>query len=230
MPMLYHNYIEMKKGLFYFALLVMVSCSKEPILSCDPMINAWALENVDHYEYTNRSTIVEMPLSRARAILRGLSVERKMSLWQEKYELVKEKGLLSKEELEAYKQLIQRNTKATYTDIKVKKSFLQYAEQWSANMKSSYGWNDEKLFFYTETWMLEEEYYISLLRDLAKQGRGVEEGDGDSSTEPDLKDCNCLYDMGCPGLGYNCDKSKRCKYVDDCGLLGHSNCKGLCSL
>lgn len=62
--------------------MFILSCGKEPKLSCIPEIDLWAKENIDYYESSEFDEMITLPLSRQRAIFRGFSPEKKVSLWK----------------------------------------------------------------------------------------------------------------------------------------------------
>ena len=47
-----------------------------------------------------------------------------------------------------------------------------------------------------------------------------------------VNDCECKYDLGCPGSGNTCELDKgKCSHTrDGCGIFGTSSCTGRCYL
>ena len=87
----------------YPQLLLLIACvfassCTTTKLSCDNDVNIWAKEHLATYLDATRSEIVSLPLSRQRAIYRGLSPEKKSSLWKAKISYLIECNLFTSEE------------------------------------------------------------------------------------------------------------------------------------
>ena len=206
-------------------MIVLPACQQKLTLSCDPEINNWAQENIQYYVSSTRSEIVSLPLSRQRAIYRGLPGEVKVQLWKEKYEYVKKNNLLSEEELSLFSYLINSLNKEIFEDEEKRKMFNSFAEQWENIMREQFGWGDDKVFSIACCWMTEDEFAQAVVLDTMLHTRG-ESGDFNSS---DKEDCDCRYDIYCQRMSFTeCRKNIDCNESDGCGIVGTSSCTGKC--
>ena len=220
----------MKKILPLFLVLLLASCQKdEPKLSCTKEIDDWAKETVETMNQFDRGEIVSLPLSRQRAIYRGLSADAKCALWQAKLSLVREDKSLSTIEVAKLEDLYRHLSPNLYQDENIRESFIVYAEKWRDRMIKDHGWNDDKIFFYVCTWMSHTEFQESVLLDKISE-EIMSKGPIIPGTDQ-KKDCNCHYSYYCvsSGLGSTCDSGYPCNLAPGCGILGTSSCDGFCS-
>ena len=215
----------MKKFLVYLSLIYMtlfISCQKQEILSCDPEINEWAINNLSYYENALRDEIVTLPFPKQLAIYVGLSGEKKVSLWKDKFDIVASEDMLTKNQLIHYKKFIDFIEPKHFETSQGKVEFDEFASAWEEEMKTIYSCNDETLFLIAYTWMSKEEFNLSVAEYLTKS---------DIQTGPNNPVvCNCIYSLYCMTSieGGTCQKGG-CKQVDQgCGLMGNSTCNGRC--
>ena len=203
--------------------LIMVSCSTKPELSCDPIVNMWAKENIAKYENASRETIIELPISRQRAIYNGLSSQKKVDLWKSKQLLVKESNCLSETEYNDYSILFDYLKPEHYDSMDRRKELIEFANRWSMLMRSKHGWDDEKIIVYSHIWMTLEEFTIAVLSDRNFETKSITPG------FDQIKNCECIYSAYCQlsAGGKICSESN-CNRVEGCGILGTSTCDGVC--
>ncbi|MBR6347236.1 MAG: bacteriocin fulvocin C-related protein [Bacteroidales bacterium] len=201
--------------------LLLFSCNKQQIFSCDPVVNEWAIENVPQYENESREQIVLLPLRQQQAIYVGLSGERKVSLWQEKA-LIESENLSDDEGKTEYLEFFRSLKSYHYDTIKGQKEIEKKAKELDTILRSQYGWDDYKIFYLASIWMTQDEYLESLAKDNYFNVKSGIIGDLTPT-------CNCIYSAGCEA-GYICykDNQRPCKRVKMCGIAGNSNCTGIC--
>lgn len=214
----------MKRFLFInLTLISLISCQKT--LSCDPVIDAWAKENLEYYSNAGRNEIVALSMSRQMAIYRGLTSEKKVELWKAKKHLVHQSGILSEAEYNDYSRLFDYMKPYHYDSAKGMQELRNYAGEWKALMQDKYSWDEEKLFVFSHIWMTRQEFLQAILCDsVITKGNGAPGTHGDGT-------CDCSYSIYCQtsGLGRVCSDKDKCKQGDGgCGIVGSSNCTGIC--
>lgn len=211
-----------------FASLLMSSCQSLD-LSCDPLINDWAKENIKRYESYNREQIVQLPLSRQKAIYRGLSGNKKLELWRGKFEMTLIDETLSKPEKEQLLNLLNNLSAKLFDNTKEWERFQPYLKEWESTMRTKYNWNETKLFIYCHTWLSESELRNAILYDsIITKTQGLTPGLDD---ENENKKCSCLTDAYCAYSEgyYKCEiENNKCEINGGCGLLGQQDCTGTC--
>lgn len=218
-------------------LAVIISCQKERKLSCDPIVDSWAKDNLSVYESSDRADIINLPYFRQKAIYVGLSGNSKVRIWKGKLALVEEQGLLSKSEFKEYSSLI-NSLKPEYFDTDYGKEELRkITEIWVEKMRKEFLWDDYKIYDYLESWMTEEERTKSyFLESFAYNiGEVVDTGVIDTTiidTSEIAVPCECRADIYCKQKGYEICYSDndryKCAIVQGCGLWGNDPCGGIC--
>lgn len=218
---------------FFFVLMTsavtfsLSSCSEDPLYSCDPEVEAWTKVNINLYQSASRANIVKLPLERQQAVIRGISTDKKVSLWRTKFDYIMIDERLTDAEKNELRQLYDF-VSPEYYDTKLGLSQLrEFATTWERRMSEKYGWNEQKIFFYACTWMTEEELAQSVIQDGAISLRKSTRSESDN-----LPPCTCRYDSFCARFGKECkDSPQDCNYDsfnDDCGLIGGFPCDGIC--
>lgn len=172
--------------------------------------------------------MIDLPLNKARAIYRGLPNERKATLWQIKInDYVIDKGLHG-EEKSAYCELLQI-IPLLYGSNTIQKEAYVIIEDWEKMMREKYGWMDEDIFWSSCTWMTKNEYEKAQVLQYRYYGRSTKSPGGPGiSSDDEMIECECIWNIGCGG-GMTCErKPDPCEHIQDCGILGSSNCKGVC--
>lgn len=207
-------------------LIIPMSCSfGESMYSCDPEVEAWTKANAESYASASREEIASLSLDRQRAIFRALSGEQKVQLWHGKLQSIMLDIALTDSEKQELSTLFNFLEPRHYDTKKGLKEIQDYATAWETKMRTEYNWTDEKLYFYTHTWLTKTELDAAILQEglvsLRKAARNE-----------DAEDCNCRYDSDCryESGGSDCDSDKNCKLVrPGCGALNAFSCDGLCS-
>lgn len=209
-------------------LLVFSSCSENTsVFSCDPEVEVWTKTNIATYQAADRSKIVSLPYDRQMAVFRGLSSEKKVSLWMDKLNIIMKDEKLSSAEKDAIKSAILFLSPEHYETASGKRAFDKFAEEWKKQMISDFHWSEDKFFWYTETWMSEDEFKEAIIA----YGMNTLRMSTRSEPEEQLEDCFCETDAACSfGMGYyRCNTSGKCKPKPyGCGLLGTKSCTGKC--
>ena len=213
-------------GVFVPVFLILCSCTKETRLSCDPFTNSWAKGKVSYYEEVGRDELLKLSLSEQRAIINGLSGQKRVSLWNEKLEIVKQEKSLSNEELLIFEEIIDYIKPYHFEESSKAEELLAFTEEKLKTLYTKYGWDEEKEFFYLHTWLTESEYNDAFLFEITQTSSG-QGYDDDDNTNPNQNDCKCMpYRLEC-SAGMICVEGN-CKTVKGCGLFNQKNCTGTC--
>ncbi len=216
----------MKHYMLFVLCLLAMSCSKDKY-SCDPFIDAWVKENLNFYETADRDKFVRLPISRQRAVYRGLSGAKKVELWNEKLLSILLDEKLSDSEKIAIKSLYDNISVELFENDAIWMEFQPYLHKWQTFMIEHYNWDEAKFFMYCHIWMSDEELRDSILYDSIITKTSSLNPDTGSSDK-----CTCLTDTFCAfadGLSH-CDiENNKCRISDGgCGIFGRDDCKGTC--
>ena len=208
-------------------LLTMLSCSFETsTYSCDPEVEAWTKANISYYETALPIEVIKLPIDRQLAVYRGLSGEKIIAIWQSKLQKVLQDPFLSTEEKEAYSEAVNYLKPEHFETDYGKKALHDFSSVWKDHMIAEYGWDDEKFFWYTETWMTEAEYKQSVL------ALGMSTLRVSTRSEPSKGKCDCLSDHYCKFAmgGSTCvTGTNKCEVTErGCGIWGNDECTGYC--
>ncbi len=202
-------------------MLIISACTKQDILSCDPSINKWALDNIAYYETASRDELLLLTIPEQRAIIVGLSGEKRMELWRNKLEIIKSKQLLKPEELAIYSDIIYFIKPEHFNNPDKSLELTEYAENRIHILQEEYNWEDRKVFFYFYTWLTEDEYNDALL--FSELNQAVTKGSIDDGTS----DCNCMpYRFECSASEICFEQN--CSATQGCGLFNNNTCTGKC--
>lgn len=187
------------------------------MLSCNPETDKWAKENIEYYQSASRDELVELSLSKLRALYRGFSKEKIDSLWSWKYSYECKHYALSAEESSFYKTLID------YQYVG-KTEYQAFSDWWLKTANEKYHWPQEMVFVLGYTWLTEDEYIAASILELAQNTKF---DIGDNIVQK--ADCECNTDWGCIGLGFDCNVELACNVTEvGCGLMQMDSCAGLC--
>ncbi len=161
-----------------------------------------------------------LPMEKQRALMRGFSGEHKVQLWNEKFRsLLTEVNLTDNEKSHLQKLFVFLSPEHydTQSDFAELQAFVQ---EWSKEAEENLGWGEKEFFLYASTlFTIAEfnEYVIS-----ARQ-KYMERDD-------DQSECECLYSWYCTVAhsGAVCSTTTDCNVTEGCGILGTSNCRGIC--
>ncbi len=90
-------------------------------------------------------------------VVAGLSPEKKVELYDYKLQKDLESGKLSDAEAALLKDLRSHLSVKIYSDKQAGDEFRAYSKKIEDRLRNDYGWDDEKMFKYTETVMTAEE-------------------------------------------------------------------------
>jgi hypothetical protein len=107
--------------------------------------------------------------------------------------------------------------------------FLQYANSKESILRNTYGWDDAKVYTFTNSWMLESEIldYLATAVSINPGSHGGGGNGGGGTTNA----CTCYYNYYCyikGGLGGSCVSNNCNKPNGGCGVFGTTNCDGKC--
>jgi len=221
--------IKMKKTTLICTLLAVLvfcmACSKELEYSCDPKINEWVAQNKDAYAEISRTQLATFDIEKQQGLFRSFAPKQRSRIFHEKYDYLMGLDDLSAQEKEQLAKLYQLVTPEIYTTEINKKAFNEFAAVWVEETKQLLGWGDTEIFLYTHTWLTLEEVKkrIETLKTSTKFRTD------DDPPHGDVPNCMCYYSVYCifSAKGFECVDGN-CNVVDGCGVVGTSNCTGLC--
>jgi hypothetical protein len=213
-------------AMLILCMTILSSCSKEQLLSCDPIIDEWAKENLHYYENAGREELLELSLSEQRAIIIGLSGAKRVQLWNEKLEIIKEEKILIGEELSIYESIINTLQPIHFENSNKTQEFLGFVEQKLEILYDRYAWDEQKEFYFLHTWLTKKEYADAYIFEHL-QTKGEFDPSIGGGTNTDAKACECRANRAeCFGTQL-CEKGG-CETELGCGILNMSLCNGLC--
>lgn len=102
-----------------------------------------------------RSEFVRLDMNKQKDIYSGMTFEQKKALWDYKLGVsLEDERLTSGEKQELEKLWSNLGTPGFFDDPA---AFQDAIGKWSHRMITKYGWSGDKLYYYTSTWMTEEE-------------------------------------------------------------------------
>ena len=104
-----------------------------------------------------RSELIKMDVLTQHNVVAGLSPEKKVELYDYKLQKDLESGKLSDAEAALLKDLRSHLSVKIYSDKQAGDEFRAYSKKIEDKLRNDYGWDDEKMFKYTETVMTAEE-------------------------------------------------------------------------
>lgn len=142
-----------------FSLFIIVAnvSAQNPVGQCSPELTDWAKANVEYYSTAPRSEFVALPYEKQQALYDEFSGETIVALWQYKAGTVASDGSLSDAEKAELKKLYAYVQPRHFDTSEGKEEFNAFASEWAAGMTKDYGWDEEKLFLWTYTWLTKDE-------------------------------------------------------------------------
>ncbi len=208
--------------LFCTVTLTIVSCSKDSEVrySCNNENNDKAMTMLAINQSISRADLVVEPdLDYQFAIFRSLTSDNKVRIFQEKIaEEIATSLLLNDGEKALLQDLIDLLEPSFYEDGSDEFESVQGVVDVINTLISTHGWDEYKIYAFTNTWLLESE-----LKDITVANQG-----GDLTP-----DCICRYDVSCPSFSQgsffgDCKAALTCKTSGGCGVFGTSSCLGRC--
>jgi len=212
----------MKKQITYLFIisLLSISCAKE-YYSCTPSVNEWVKQHKAMYANIPRSQLASFDRDKQSGLFVSFTPQQKARIYQEKYDYLMGLEILSQKEKEQLTKLFQLVTPEIYQNEANRTKFNILANEWEKETKELLGWSDSEIFLHTHTWLTLEEIEDVITRNMSYMGEVA------FGRKPN---CTCLYDTYCwfLSLGTETCAYGNCEEVLECGIVGNSNCKGLC--
>ncbi len=211
------------------ASMVFVSCQKEQeTFSCNTKINDKVIKNREANQNISRYDLAKLDdLDYQMGVFLSLSAENKVRIFNEKITAEQNNAHLNSGEKGILNEMISFLTPEHYTSLN--SQFQNFAYLKETELRNAFGWDDAKVYIFTNSWMLEKEIekYIS-----AKQVAGGGSGGGTTGGgTTDVNGCTCFYSYYCwiKGGGSGTCESGNCKRPPGgCGVFGSTNCDGKC--
>ena len=112
---------------------------------------------MEYYSTAPRSEFVALPYDKQQALYNEFSGETIVALWQYKAGTVASDGSLSDAEKAELKKFYAYVQPRHFDTPEGKEEFNAFASEWAAGMTKDYGWDEEKLFLWTYTWLTKDE-------------------------------------------------------------------------
>ena len=219
----------MKKQFFFIAssllLLTVSSCQNKALYSCNPEIDKWTRS---HLAYIHNMTYDDFlaynnDINLQKSIYAAMKTEQKIELWKSKITAVLKLPWNEKERTHIESLLAIIEKKPYFFDSALHKNNADeidlFSYNWINHAKEELGWEDE---IYAVG--------VTLNSIVMKDGQIVviENYANDTSTIKTRSEyaCNCSYNVGCSPK-YTCIDHP-CQIVSNCGVLGLSDCTGMC--
>lgn len=216
--------------LLLFCITIFHSCKKtSEVYSCNETINQKTIRTISENQNISRYDLAHIEdLEYQMAIFRSLTPENKVRIFNEKVIAEQNNPNLSTGEKVILNQLIAYLQPEHYTTLN--SAFQNYAQTQESILRSTYGWDDAKVFVFTNSWMLESEINY-LIANKPGTGGGTG-GGGTGGTGGGNNYCNCYYSYYCfvkQGFQGSCvDGGCKTPPKAGCGIWGTSNCTGKC--
>lgn len=214
-------------------ILTVISCSKDDIYSCNPVINQWTKSNLQSIKTMTRSNWVAVGnISRQRAIYNAFTPEQKVNLWRGKIQETLELNWSADENahLETLLTFINENPNFFGNNKEVTEqeqdNYDLFFYNWKEYAKTTLGWSDKLIYntVYTPEKIADKEGNLAPVPFAAANVMNYTEG-GIGGT-PDC-DCQTADDnkYRCPNY---CSTARTCKVSTGCGFMWQKECNGLC--
>lgn len=131
-------------------------------------IEAAAQQNLFVYGDITRSEFVKLDMKEQQRIYRDMSAGQKEALWTYKFQISLKDQRLTPSEKQELQNMMDTMEIPGFFDNTGNLSTEKFIRKWTHKMTGKYGWSEDKLFYYTHTWMTDDE-----LRDYEK-ARGLE--------------------------------------------------------
>lgn len=193
------------------------SCHKDSkcYYSCDSGINEFVIKNKARLGGISRSDLASYSTIDSQiAIFRSLTNEKKISIYNEKINLVMNSYSLSDSEKNHLQKMVDF-MKPEYYGEEYNNLVDSFSIQWINEAKTKFNWSDKIIFVFSQSWLTESE-----IMDLARPNTPP-------GTTPS---CNCLSDWACSLATQECNKGVSCNLSNGCGFWGTMKCKGRCNI
>lgn len=224
----------LKKILFSLGAIValfctIISCSKDEIYSCDPIINKWTKSNLKSIKSMTRANFVEVnDIERQRAIYNAFTPEQRINIWLGKINDIQQFNWSEDEQthLEGLKSIINAYSKIFGGDETVTQeendAFELDIYRWIYYAETTLNWSKKLIgnVIYTPLTIADKEGNLAYIPENSPMAMHASEG----GTTPV---CQCAPgDWACPGT---CTTTLACRRVEmGCGRLWNFPCTGMC--
>jgi len=215
----------------YISLLFSCSKKSNQIYSCNPSLNKWITANKESFENISRNELAKISsVDTQRAIYNSLPSPGKYRIWVEKLTLAK--SSLSAEEQNHLQAAIIHLSPSDWESSETKKTLNIWITEWENNGVRKFGWDSTKRFLIAETWLTESELLTFMTRYDAARTNAERNAIANTAapypgTGGYTDDCTCRSSLACKWFTSTCEDGG-CNRIQDCGLIGTSNCEGLC--
>ncbi|MGV8139600.1 MAG: bacteriocin fulvocin C-related protein [Mangrovibacterium sp.] len=214
----------MKIALLFVCLLsILFSCRQAEFeFSCDPVINAYVLENREKLLKMPVTEFADFDLPLQKAVYNSWDPQKKRDVWIGKIKHVLSSGFFSDEERSHLQKLIDHIGTDYFVEVKIEENQADrylFENEWVSYATGKLGWSDYYVAFlvyrlYTDPYQFNDE--LSMLEGLARN----------ISVNPESGSCACNTSSDYCGA-YNCTFNG-CSTTSGCGWLWTAQCNGVC--
>lgn len=224
-------------GVVAVTILTVISCSKNDLYSCDPVINQWTKSNLQSIKTMTRSNWVAVgDISRQRAIYNAFTPEQRVNLWKGKIQETLELNWSADESahLETLLTFVNENPNFFENNEEVTEqnqdNYDLFFYNWKEHAKTTLGWDDKLIYniVYTPEKIADKEGNLAPVPSAAINVMSYTEGGSGSGSGGTLI-CDCLTTddntYRCPNY---CSTARSCRATAGCGYMWQHKCNGVC--
>ena len=217
----------MKKLIGITVICVLFSSCEKTSRDCFMEERMWVKQHLLEFENNNRDALAGLPWTRQRILFSELSPEKKVQIWREKVEKVKQEGQYSSKVIQEFEDMVHLLSPSFFMDepSQQKEEFEKITEQWEVRLKTVHNLTDEEILFLLYKWVTEEEYYDARALDKPIETKTDPSHQLEGGDNPL---CDCAEGRDC--ITKKCDRDREnCRHPDrGCGQFGGYVCKHLC--
>lgn len=215
-------------AIILFATMMLTACRKdEAVYSCNPTLNEKIKKNRNANQQITRYQLAHISdLDEQMGIFLSLSNDNRVRIFREKILAEQDNPHLTSVEKAILQNMITFLKPSHYATEN--QEFIRYAQNQENILRNTYGWDDAKVYIFTNSWMLESEIQDYIVSKMNAPGGGGTSGGGMGGGS---LDCTCYYNYYCwlKGGGSGSCVSDGCSKANGgCGVFGTTNCDGRC--
>ncbi len=226
-----NNIIAICSIVLVILLTTVMSCKRnDDVYSCNETVNQKVKKNRDANQNISRFDLAHLDdLDYQMGVFVSLSPENKVRIFREKIAAEQSNINLSYDEKQILNNLIDYLKPEHYTSLNAE--FQQFANSKETILRNTYGWDDAKVYIFTNSWMLDSEIADYIHTKMLAPGTGGNHGGGGNGGGGLKNPCNCYYGYYCwikGGGSGSCITGECNKPKGGCGVFGFTNCDGKC--
>lgn len=231
---------KMMTLLFLIMIFCLSSCQKDDMLySCDPNVEKWANENSAEISKMNRINFLKLGNdSYQKAAYRVFNVEKKRTIWKEKYQELKNLNWSEPEwnHIDLIYSLVLDDKLSVFKPIDIENDdeLLKFIYHWQEYASEVLGWNKKQIFAicYSIGKVVNKQGDLDLNYEQKRtiMLNRTESGVGSECSCSQVSSYCDILDHEGPDYAYcRTPSGGSCKEIPGCGLFWQFTCTGVCS-